>query len=234
MKQIGLIGGLGPESTVDYYKLLIERYHQKYNGKELFNPEIIIYSINLGKMLQLFEEKRFEEAADYIANCLNKLKAAGADFAALTANTPHLLFNEYKKRTDIPLLSIVECCCIEAKRKNLKRCGLFGTKFTMRADFYEKEFAKNGIELIVPDEKEIDFINHRLFTELELGIFKEETKNELLAIADGMKIKREIDSLILGCTEFPIMFREDSYLGIPFLNTTLLHVDAILKESLSD
>jgi len=232
MKKIGLIGGLGPEATVDYYKEIIGYFNHNSDNGNINYPEIIIYSVNMYEFLELFNEKKFEQATDYIVSFLDRLKAAGADFAAITANTPHLLFKQFQAKTKIPLISIVECCRDRAVEMNLKRCGLFGTKFTMKADFYKNTFHKSGIEVISPNEKEIEFIHEKLFSEIELGIFKDETKKSLLEIVQNMKDKHHIDSLILGCTEFPLIFRDEKYLDIPFLNTTIIHVEKIIKECL--
>lgn len=225
---------MGPEATVDYYKEIIKGFDE-YNGNGSLNyPEIVVYSVTMSKFIRLLEDKRYNEAANYLAQCLNKIKNAGADFAVLSANTPHLLFSEIQMQVDIPLISIVEVCAQNAQALGLKKCALLGTKFTMQNDFYQKVFNRYNIEITVPNEEQIEFINSKLFNELELGIFKDETKKELLDIVQELNTKQEIDSLILGCTEFPLMFREDKYLGIPFLNTTKLHVDAIIKACLDD
>jgi aspartate racemase len=232
MKKIGIIGGLGPEATIDYYREIIGFFNNNPSNGKIIYPEIIIYSVNMWEFLQLLTEKKFEQATDFIVNYLNKLKDAGADFAIISANTPHLLFNQYKAKTDIPLISIVECCRKRAVDNGLKRCGLLGTKFTMKADFYKNSYHKNGIEVFSPDEKEIELINEKLFTEIELGIFKDETKKMILDIVQRMKDRHHIDSVILGCTEFPLIFKEEKYLEIPFLNTTRIHVEKIIQECL--
>jgi aspartate racemase len=127
---------------------------------------------------------------------------------------------------------MIDEVCKEARNNKLKSCGLIGTKFTMNATFYQQVFNRFNINIIVPDPKDIEIINHRLFTELELGIFKESTRDELLAVIRKMKESHNIDSLILGCTEFPLMFTECSYMGIPFLNTTRIHVKSIVQKCL--
>ena len=233
MKKIGIIGGLGPEATVDYYKEIIKSFDQ-INGEGSFNyPEIIIYSVSLGKLLQLFEAKRYDESVDYLVDAISNLKNAGVDFAVLSANTPHLLFNQIQEKVDMPLISIVEACAEKAKEMGLKNMGLLGTKFTMQNRFYQEVFDRLNTKLIVPDSEQIQYIHHKLFTEMELGVFKEETKNGFLDIISKLKSEQNIDSIILGCTEFPIMFKDPEYLGMPFLNTTKIHVDAIVKECLN-
>lgn len=231
MKRIGLIGGLGPESTLDYYREMIGLAGQLNKGAELNYPEIIIYSVNMDKFITMLQKRDYPGAAGYLSECINKLAAGGADFAAISANTPHMMFDRIRKDVEIPLISIVETCREKAVQSGLKKCALLGTKFTMKASFFADEFEKAGIEVISPDDADIDRINEFLFAELEHGIFKESTKNEILEIIGKMKNEKEVDSVILGCTEFPLMFREDEYLGIPFLNTSRIHVEKIIEES---
>ncbi|HKJ43486.1 MAG TPA: amino acid racemase [Sunxiuqinia sp.] len=231
MKTIGILGGLGPEATVDYYKEIIEAVNQRNNNGSLNYPEIVIYSVNMSRFIGLLENKKYLEASNYIAHCINGLDRAGAEFAVMSANTPHLLFEDIKVKVPIPLISIVDSTLEKANALGFKRCGLVGTIFTMEASFYSDTFKKQGIEIVVPNEKEKQIINNKLFQELELGIFKEETKTVLLNIFKEFKEREGIDSLILGCTEFPVMFTEDEYLGIPFLNTTRIHVEQIVDKA---
>jgi len=223
---------LGPEATVDYYKEIIKGF-DKINGDGRLNyPEIVIYSVTMSKFIGYLEEGKYTHAASYIASCVNNLRNAGADFAVLSANTPHLLFDEIQAQVNIPLISIVEACARQAKAIETKKCALLGTKFTMQNDFYQKVFNQHNIEIIVPDREQIELINTKLFNELELGMFKESTKQELLEIVNTMKKSKGIDSVILGCTEFPLMFTESKYLDLPILNTTRIHVNAIIDECL--
>ena len=230
MKKIGIIGGLGPEATTDYYKEIIQQVNR--TDKSLNYPEIIIYSVTMSKFIGMLKKEDYNGAAGYITECIRKLEAAGVDFAAISANTPHLFFEEIQQNVAVPLISIVEVSRKRAKQLGLKRCGLFGTKFTMNASVFSDVFAKDNIEVVSPGQEDVERINELLFTELELGIFKESTKDELLTIVQKMRDEQQIDSLILGCTEFPIMFTEEKYLGIPFLNTTRIHVEAILEKGM--
>ena len=226
MKKIGLIGGLGPEATVDYYKEIHNLF--KKENVNLNYPEIIIYSVNMAHFLGLLEKGKLEEATSYIVEKINSLKAAGADFAAITANTPHVLYPEISGTVSLPMISIVEATRREAQKLGVKKPVLFGTGFTMNADFYQKEFSKFNMEIIVPDEEGRTMINTKLFTEIELGIFKEDTRQELLDLVKKMIHKNGIDGLILGCTELPLILKEDSYFDIPVINTTRVHVKEIV------
>ncbi len=227
MKRIGIIGGMGPESTIDYYRELINAF--KNEKGEMNYPEIVIFSINISQFLRLIKEKKYAEVTDFLLGKIELLKRAGVDFAAISANTPHLVFESLRERSPVPLISIVEATCEEASRKGLMRTGLLGTGFTMKATFYRDVFCKDGIEVIVPEEDDIEYIDQKLFSEIELGIFKDETRRSIEEIIGKMVREKNIDSIILGCTELPIILKEDSYSGIPVLNTTKIHVNEIVN-----
>lgn len=226
MKTIGLIGGLGPESTIDYYKEIISSFNTKH--ADLAYPEIIIYSANLNEFMGLIETKQWQKISEWLLEKVFILHRAGAEFAAIASNTPHIVFEEIELKSPIPLLSIVECTCAKAQEMGLKNIGLMGTKLTMEADFYKKPFNSKGMSIVVPSEGEQQFIHQKLFSEIELGIFKDSTREELLAIVKKMVDKNGIDSLILGCTELPLILTEGRY-GIPFLNTSAIHCESIIK-----
>jgi len=226
MKKIGIIGGLGPESTVDYYKLIIgackgERVSFEY-------PEIVIYSANLSEFMEILKAKQWAQLAEWLLDKVQALARAGAEFAAIGSNTPHVVFDQVSSRSPVPMLSIVEETCARALSLGLKRLGLLGTGFTMAADFYQKSFRAKGMSIFVPELLDQKLVNDRLFSEIELGIIKESTQQELLGVVEKMIEKHSIDSVILGCTELPMILERDEF-GIPFLNTTAIHAQSIAR-----
>lgn len=229
MKKIGLIGGLGPESTVEYYNGIIDAF--KNGSGDLNYPEIIIYSVNMSEFLSLMKEKKYDQAAGKMIDKIECLRKAGADFAAMTANTPHMLFDTILKSSSLPLISIVEATCEECLKRGFHKPGLLGTGFTMNSTFYSDVFRKYDIEIIMPDKEDKQMINEKLFTEIELGIIKDETRQILINIIEKMKKEQQIDSVILGCTELPLILRNSEYAGLAMLNTTAIHVDAIVEYS---
>ncbi|GFO54958.1 racemase [Geomonas sp. Red276] len=231
MKRIGLVGGIGPESTLDYYRRIIDAGREHTGG--LSTPEIVIYSADVNEALGLMEANDLDGLASWLLVKIEALAAAGADFAAITANTPHLVFDMVAARSPLPLISIVEATSVAAKATGLRRVGLMGTLFTMQADFYKKPFRDHGTEVIVPLPEEQELIHERLFTEIELGIIRDETRDELMAICGKMKERDGIDSLILGCTELPLILPDQGH-GIPFLNTTAIHVERIVRECVGE
>lgn len=225
MKIIGILGGLGPESTSDYYKEIISVFNTTY--RELAYPEIIIYSANVNELMQLVNISAWNRLTEWLLEKIKHIHKAGAEFAVIASNTPHIVFDELNALSPIPLLSIVEQTCKKAQKMGLKNIGLMGTKLTMASDFYKKPFIHNGMSVVVPTENEQELIHQRLFSEIELGIFKDSTRNELLNIAERMAAQDGIDSLILGCTELPLILTQDAY-GIPFLNTAAIHCESII------
>jgi aspartate racemase len=229
MKTLGLIGGTGPESTIEYYRLLTAQYREKADGH---SPPLIINSIDLKAMIALMGANELGKVCDYLVEAIEKLQRAGADFAALTANTPHIVFDELQQRSALPLVSIVEAAGERVKTLGFKSVGLFGTRYTMQASFYPTVFSRTGIELITPNDEEQDYIHDKYFNELLKDIFLPETAAGLLAIADAMKTRHGIEGLILGGTELPLVLRGEEHNGIRLLDTTRIHVDRLIAEML--
>lgn len=225
MKRIGIIGGLGPESTIDYYKGIINVFRQRESG--LATPEIIIYSADVSRLMELVEVREWSKLVEWLVKMVNALHNAGAGFAVIGSNTPHIVFDKVKSRSPIPMLSIVDETCKRASSMKLKKLGLMGTKFTMESDFFQKAFHDAGISIIVPMKDEQQFIHNKIISEIVFGIIRNSTRQELLSIAKRMIEEDSIDGLILGCTELPLILEKDEY-GIPFLNTTAIHVKSIV------
>lgn len=231
MKKIGIIGGIGPESTVDYYKEIITAFNTEYT--ESAYPEIIVYSANMNELMKFAAAKDRHKLAEWLLEKIASVHRAGAEFAAIASNTPHIVFNEIKSKSPIPLLSIVEETCDKAQNMGLENIGLLGTKLTMEEEFYKAPFIAEGMSVVVPSEEEQRLIHHRLFSEIELGIFKDSTREELLTIIKRMVKEDGIDSLILGCTELPLILTESEF-GIPFLNTTAIHCESIIAYCINE
>ena len=231
MKIIGMIGGIGPESTIDYYKRLLDGAQKRNPGGPA--PSIIINSIDLQKGLHLLGTNQLKELTAYIVPEVMRLKDAGAEFGFLAANSPHIVFGDIARRSPIPLVSIVEATCAEAKVRGFKKLGLLGTRFTMHGRFYPDVFSRAGLDLAVPAADEQDYIHDKYINELIPGKFLPETREGLLAIATRMKKENGIQALVLGGTELPLILTDSSLLGIPFLDTTQIHVNAILERAMA-
>jgi aspartate racemase len=228
MKTAGMIGGLGPESTIDYYRSIVARYRARKPDGGF--PHIVINSLDVDKGLAMLDAGLVDDFADYLASGIEAV-VRGADFGFIAANTPHLVFDELQRRADIPLLSIVRAAVDQAKALGLKKVGLFGTGFTMRASFYPKEFERAGIALVTPTESEQDFIHKKYIGELLKNQFLPHTREEILLIAHRMKAEDGVEAAVLAGTELPLLLR-DSGGDIEFLDTTVIHVEAVVDELL--
>ncbi len=228
MKTLGIVGGIGPESTIEYYRSLVAAYRARERDGSY--PHVIINSIDMKRLVDLITANELAGAVELLAGEVRTLERAGADFGLLAANTPHLVFDELRRRSPIPLISIVEATRDAAKELGLKRLGLFGTRFTMRARFYRDVFSEAGMTLVVPDEGEQDYIHEKYMNELVPGVFLPETRARLLSIADRLIEREAIEGLILGGTELPLILRDETHGGIPLLDTTRIHVNAAVAQ----
>lgn len=231
MKTVGILGGLGPESTIDYYRFILARC--RVIRPEGGSPHIVINSLDVDKGIAMLDAARLDSLTDYLSEGMEVLARAGADFAFIAANTPHLVFDEVQRRSAIPLLSIVTATARHATSLGLKKVGLFGTGFTMRANFYPEEFTRAGIELVRPNEAEREFIHKKYIGELLKNEFLPETRTEILRIAQRMIAEDGVKAIVLAGTELPLLLR-DSGSGIEFLDTTVIHVEAVVEELLRD
>ena len=230
MKTVGIVGGIAPDSTIDYYRQIIAAYRAQSSAGNY--PAIIINSINLKKMIDLITANDLSAVTEYVLEAIEKLARAGADFALMASNTPHLVFDELRARASLPLISIVETASAEAETLGMKRVGLFGTRFTMQANFYPNVFSRAGIEIILPGDAERDYIHTHYMDELVNGIFLPETREKLLQIVDQLRERSQVDGIILGGTELPLILRDGEHHGVPFLDTTKIHVRRIVAELL--
>jgi len=231
MKILGIVGGIAPGSTIEYYRQIIDLYRER--NPDGSYPPIIINSIDLQKMLDLISSDRIMEVTEYLTDEVGRLARAGADFGLLASNTPHIVFDEIQRRSAIPLISIVEAASAAVQALGLERVGLFGTRFTMQGRFFPDMFSQRGIGLSIPEIDDQDYVHDKYMNELIKGIFRDETRDHLLGIVDRMIGQDDIQGLILGGTELPLILKEDQYRGIPFLDTTRIHVERAVTGMLS-
>jgi aspartate racemase len=221
---VGLVGGLGPESTIDYYRRILEAWQREVPGTA---PSIVIDSLDVQLGLRLVATDR-AGLIEYLLASLKRLAGAGVDFAAITANTPHIVFDDLAARSPVPLLSIVEVCAVEALRLGLRRLALLGTRFTMEAPFYAQVFARHGIAVLTPSEADREWVHHRYIGELLKGEFRDETRHEFMELIGRLRDAHRIDGVILGGTELPLLLTKPVVADVPLLDTTALHVAAIV------
>jgi aspartate racemase len=228
VKTIGIVGGIGPESTVDYYRLLLARAAELAGTR---SPQIVINSVDFWAMRRLLDAGDDAALADMLVREVDVLAGAGAGLAIIAANTPHMVFDRLRTRSAVPLVSIVEATREAAITQGLRRLGLLGTRFTTRARFYPDVFEARGLEIVVPAKDDLEYVHEKYIAELVEGRFLDETRAGLVAVMDRLRA-RGVDGVILGGTELPLILRGVDY-PLPLLDTTQIHVDAALRAAQS-
>ena len=230
MASVGLVGGLGPESTIDYYRRILAAWQEDAPGTA---PSLLIDSLDVQQALRLLADDH-QVLTRYLLASVTRLAAAGVDFVAITANTPHIVFDALATASPVPLLSIVEVCMEEAAQRGLRRLALLGTRFTMEAPFYPAVAARRGITVVTPQAPERLWLHDRYVNQLIPGQFLDETRGELLSLIQRLRSDEGVDGVILGGTELPLLLRATEVDGLPLLDTTALHVRAIVRRLRDD
>ena len=225
MKTLGILGGLGPESTVIYYREIIDRY-RSLTGNDTY-PHILINSVDMTRVIGLIADHAYEPLVQLLAGAIEHLATAGADVCAISSNTPHVVFDRVAARVNVPMVSIVSATAERARTSGLKRVLLIGTKFTMRNDFYARTFEKYGITCIVPDAAGQDTVHDIIFPELESGIVRADRKETMLRLCTALIERERLDGIILGCTELPLMLTEDDF-DVAVLDTARIHLEKLV------
>ncbi|MFB6290145.1 MAG: aspartate/glutamate racemase family protein [Candidatus Bipolaricaulia bacterium] len=222
MKKIGILGGISPESSLEYYRLFIDLAKEREpTGKY---PELIIYSLNFEDFCRPVTEGKDEQAVTLLRDKLVALEKAGADFAMMASNTPHKYYQRLTDQISIPLLSIVESTAEAASENGFSKVGLLGTEVTMSGDFYSEVFSNKGIKVVTPEENEQEYIHERIMNELVNGEIVDSTRKRLVEITREMRRKKGVEAIILGCTELPLILSEEET-GFPVLDTEKIHVN---------
>lgn len=229
-KTIGMIGGIAPASTIDYYQRIISRFQERTGQRDY--PSLIINSINMNQMIDMINHDHLDELVDYLSEEIFVLEKAGAKVIFLASNTPHIVYRPLVSRVRTKMVSIIDATIAYAQSKGYHRLGLFGTLSTMEGDFYQEGFEAAGMEIITPMPDERKYIHKIYMEELARGRFMPETKSRLLAIANRMYQEGQIDSLILGGTELPLILKSSDMEDIELLNTTKIHVEQILDAAI--
>jgi aspartate racemase len=224
MKTIGIVGGFTWLSTVDYYRLLNQAVNKKFGG--VTSAKIILSSVNFEEIKTLVEHYDWEGVANIVVPAAVSIEQAGADCIVLAANTPHKIADWVIRAIKVPLIHIGEATANAIKAEGLTTVGLLGTKYTMQLDFYKNKLAEKNIVAVVPDDDDVEYINNSIFSEMGKGIFLESTKERYLEII-GKLITRGAEGIILGCTEIPILIKQEDSPVVVF-DTTAIHVEAIM------
>jgi aspartate racemase len=229
MKTIGMIGGTGWPSTLEYYRIINQETNKRLGG--LNSARIIMSSFNYADIDRLNKLEDHNGVYEYVLNAAQKLKTASVDFIIICANTMHQYVEALENETGLKIVHIADATAVEIKKKNLSKIGLLGTRLTMEMDFYKKRLSQSGIESLVPAKAEREFIHNAIMNELIKEEFKEDTKAKFLQIISDLE-KNGAQGIVLGCTEIPLLIKQkDTHL--PVFNTLEIHAKAAVDFALT-
>jgi aspartate racemase len=215
MKTLGIVGGIAPASTIEYYRMLIATYQARRPDGSA--PPVIINSIDMQTMLRLIAADALDEVTTYLAAEVEKLARAGAEVALFASNTPHVVFDAVQAQSRVPLISIIDATYAVARRMGLTRVGLLGTRYTMQGTAYPRVFTRGGIALVVPDAADLEYAHDKYMVELARGVFLPETRAGMVGVIERLRSQHGVDGVILGGTELPLLLRDVGDVGIPVL-----------------
>lgn len=227
MKTLGLIGGTSWHSTIDYYSTINKSVNAHFGNNT--NPPLIVYTIDQAEVHRFQKENKWDSIAYMLSFAGLKLKNAGAEALLFCANTPHKVYTQVQEQIkDIPIIHIADATAKAIKNKSITKVGFIGTKYSMEEDFITKRIEDNGIEVLVPKDKTIiNELQRIIEEELTYGTVKADSKQYVMNVLQTM-IDNGADGLIMGCTEFPLMFSEDDF-STPIFDTTLIHSKAAVN-----
>jgi len=225
MKKLGILGGMGPESTLLYYKEIASAFKEKdKNGRF---PALTIETVNMYEMLGYCKAGKYGELADYLLQGIRNLEKAGADFVVIASNTPHVVFEALEREANVPLLSIVQPTYEAVRAQGFKKIAWLGIRFSMEQPYFRKIFIENGIDVAVPNKEERIYMDKIIAEELEFGIVRESSKTEINKIIQRLISEEGVEAVILGCTELPLMYANEE-LPVPAFNTMQYHIAGII------
>ena len=227
-KRIGILGGMSPESTSEYYEHITRTYTKRFG--DYGYPEIIIYSVSFQPYVDWPNEDRWDLVAQGLSKAAQSLEAAGADFIIIATNTMHLVFDQVQASVSVPMLSLLDAVGEAILGRGMETVGLLGTQFTMEKTFYRDKLARKGITVLVPDASDREVVNDVIYDELVAGQVRDESRARFVAIVEKLAA-RGAEGVILGCTEIPLLVNEADA-GIPLFDTTAIHAEAALNYAL--
>jgi aspartate racemase len=229
---LGIVGGVGPESTIDYYRSIVAEY-QRRRGDGAF-PRVLINSVDAGEIFGHMLAGDAEPIGEILLGAVRQLEAAGAGIAAIASVTTHMGFAYLEPRSPIPLVSILDAICAAAIERGIRKPAVFATRMTTEGAFFAAPFERAGIEIVRPDEPDRAWIHDMYMGELVRGVFRDESRARLVEIATALRQRDGIDGLILGGTELPLLVREPVVAGVPVLDPTRIHVESLVDWLLAD
>jgi aspartate racemase len=229
-KRIGILGGMSPESTIEYYQHITRSYTARFG--DYAYPEVLIYSVSFQPYVDWPNKDRWDLVAQGLGDAGRSLQAAGADFLLIATNTMHLVVEQVRAAVDIPVLSMLDVVADACLAQGMSAVGLLGTRFTMEKRFYQDALARKGLAVLVPDAQDRAYVNRVIYDELVAGVVRPESRAGFMAIVQRLAA-RGVEGVILGCTEIPLLIHQED-VELPLLDTTVLHAQAALDFALGE
>jgi len=228
MQTIGLVAGLSWESSVEYYRIINEQVREKLGG--LHSAQIAMYSVDFEPIEEMQHCGKWDEQVEILAGAARAVEAAGAGFFLICSNTMHKIADEVAARVRIPLLHIVRTTASQVLSSGVKTVGLLGTKFTMEESFYRDGLGAAGLETVVPNIEERQMVHEIIYSELCRGVTREESKSTMIKVIAEL-VDRGSQGIILGCTEIPLLIKQED-VPVPVFDTTRIHAVAAVELAL--
>ena len=234
MKTIGIIGGVSWVSSIEYYRLLNEMVAERLGG--LHSAKLLMYSIEFG---EFSEQERLAEKGDWnamdrtIIDAAQRLKRGGADFIIIASNTINSRADYIQETVGLPVLHIADATGKKVNESGIVTVALLGTKYTMEQDFYRERLEKYGLNVVIPNETEREIINEVIFDELCAGKFYNSSREKYVQIINRLVDEEGAEGVILGCTEIPLLIRQEDVSVLVF-DTTAIHCEAAVDYALND
>ncbi len=227
-KRIGILGGMSPESTIEYYRHITHTYTERFG--DYGYPEIIIYSVSFQPYVDWPQQERWDLVAQGLSQAAQKLAAAGAEMILIATNTMHLVFDQVQASVDVPMLSLLDAVGEAIAAQGLETVGLLGTKFTMEKTFYQEALAERNIRVVVPQAKDRTYVNRVIYNELVAGQVRDASRAGFVQVIDRL-VARGAEGIILGCTEIPLLVSAGD-VDVPLFDSTVIHAEAALNAAL--
>jgi aspartate racemase len=224
VRVLGIVGGTGPESTIDYYRRLISTWRARRQDGS--SPRVIINSLETGAVLRLLGEGDFDAVGRLVGSGLAELGAAGCGAVLLASNAVHLAYDHIEPPAPMPLIHIVDVARDAAVAAGHRHLGMIGTTFVAQSRLYPDRFEPAGLTVVVPRPEEQAIVHQIYMGELVLGEFRDDSRQRLVDLIARMRDRDGIDGLILGGTELALTLTEPTYAGVPILDTARIHVAA--------
>jgi aspartate racemase len=230
MKTIGLLGGMTSESSAEYYRIINRAMREKLGG--IHSARSIMLSVDFQRIDRLMESGRWDEILGILIKESLAVERAGADFLVICTNTMHKLAPDIQKKIRIPILNIIDVTAEQITKMGFQTIGLLGSRFTMEEDFYRNRLKEeHGLKVLIPDPEEVLTIHRIIVEELAIGEIRDASKADYWAVMNRLA-DNGAQGIILGCTEIPLLVKQEEG-NIPLFDTTTIHARAAVDSALA-